>query len=87
MHSRGVFRSEYNSCMNNDVPYYNTVSRESIVRRIMTYAGEDFSFEDFVAKDDINASSTRSGYDLQLFPHSAGSGHEPVLMGKLTNGK
>lgn len=34
MHSRGVFRSEQNSCMNNSIPYYNTISRESIVKRI-----------------------------------------------------
>ena len=34
MHSRGVFRSEQNSCMNNDIPYYSTISRESIVKRI-----------------------------------------------------
>ena len=34
MHNRGVFRSEPNSCMNNDIPYYSTISRESIVKRI-----------------------------------------------------
>ena len=51
MHSRGVFRSEQNSCMNNDIPYYSTISRESIVKRIKRYAGETFSFEDFVKKD------------------------------------
>lgn len=51
MHNRGVFRSEHNSCMNNDIPYFNTISRESIVRRIMNYAGETFSFDAFVAKD------------------------------------
>lgn len=54
-HSRGVFRSEQNSCMNNDIPYYNTISRESIVRRIKHYAGETFSFDDFVANDSREA--------------------------------
>ena len=48
MHNRGVFRSEPNSCMNNDIPYYSTISRESIVKRIKAYAGETYSFEDFV---------------------------------------
>lgn len=38
MHSRGVFRSEQNSCMNNDIPYYSTISRQSIVKRIKRYA-------------------------------------------------
>ena len=51
MHNRGVFRSEQNSCMNNDIPYYSTISRESIVKRIKRYAGETYSFEEFVAND------------------------------------
>ena len=51
MHTRGVFRSEQNSCMNNDIPYYSTISRESIVKRIKEYAGEEYSFEEFVAND------------------------------------
>ncbi len=51
MHNRGVYRSEQNSCMNNDIPYYSTISRESIVKRIKSYAGEEYSFEDFVAND------------------------------------
>ena len=51
MHSRGVYRSELNSCMNNDIPYYSTISREAIVKRIMQYAGETYSFEKFVAND------------------------------------
>ena len=50
-HSRGVFRSEENSCMNNNIPYFSSISRESIVRRIMEYAGESFSYESFKAKD------------------------------------
>ena len=49
--SRGVFRSESNSCMNNYVPYFSAISRESIVRRIMVYAGEPFSYESFKEKD------------------------------------
>ena len=53
-HNRGVWRSEYNSCMNNDVPYYNTISREVIVKRIMQYAGEEYSFEAFVANDKVD---------------------------------
>lgn len=51
MHTRGVFRSEQNSCMNNDIPYYNTISREAIVKRIKAYAGEEYSYEDFVRND------------------------------------
>ena len=60
MHNRGVFRSEPNSCMNNDIPYYSTISRESIVRRIKQYAGETFSFEDFVKNDKRDAGVVES---------------------------
>ena len=52
-HARGVYRSEINSCMNTYIPYYNTISRESIVRRIMNYAGKEYSFDDFVTNDRI----------------------------------
>ena len=68
MHTRGVFRSEQNSCMNNDIPYYSTISRESIVRRIKSYAGEEFNFEEFVALDKVG--STRAERTLDL-----GTGH------------
>ena len=50
-HSRGVFRSEPTSCMHNNIPYYNAISREAMVKRIKKYAGEEYSFEDFKAND------------------------------------
>ena len=84
MHSRGVFRSEQNSCMNNDIPYYNTISRESIVRRIKRYAGETFSFEDFVRNDKRDAGVTTLSRSLSnqtgRQARSAGSyQHKPVI--------
>ncbi len=51
MHGRGIYRSEVNSCMNNNVPYYSTISRQAIVERIMEYSGGTFDFETFVSKD------------------------------------
>ena len=87
MHNRGVYRSEHNSCMNNDIPYYSTISRESIVKRIMAYAGEEYSFEKFVENDvievtidDTDVKSFDSGY---LYNSRASQQHEPVFMGKL----
>lgn len=58
MHTRGVFRSEATSCMNNNIAYYNAISRESIVKRIMKYAGEEYSYEAFKAKDYESLPST-----------------------------
>lgn len=52
MHSRGVYRSEATSCMNNNIPYYSAISRQAIVERIMECAGLTFSLEDFYALDD-----------------------------------
>lgn len=52
MHSRGVYRSEATSCMNNNIPYYSSISRQAIVERIMDYAGETFTLESFYALDD-----------------------------------
>lgn len=53
-HSRGAYRSENQSVMGNAyVHYFNTISREILVRRIMECAGEEFVFEDFVSKDVI----------------------------------
>lgn len=52
-HLRGMWRSENESVMNTFIPYFNTVSRRAIVKRIKEYAGETYSFEDFVANDKI----------------------------------
>lgn len=53
-HSRGTYRSEAHSVMGNTFyPYFNTISREILVRRIMERAGLSFSMEDFLAKDKI----------------------------------
>ncbi len=53
-HARGVWRSENQSIMGQSfLHYFNTVSRRSIVKRIKQYAGETYSYEDFVAKDII----------------------------------
>ncbi len=63
MHTRGVFRSEQNSCMNNDIPYYSTISRQSIVKRIKAYAGETFDFEEFVSLDKRTAGASTRSFD------------------------
>lgn len=47
----GVWRSEENSCMNDNIPYYNVQSRWSIVNRIMQLSGIEFSVQDFIEND------------------------------------
>ena len=53
-HARGVYRSENMSIMGDSfLPYFNTISRMSIVKRIMQYSGSTFSMDSFVANDKI----------------------------------
>lgn len=82
MHTRGVFRSEQTSCMNNNIAYYSTISRESMVKRIMAISGVPYSFDDFVAKDVLDASTptqTKSADDNYVVRR--GEHHSPVMMG------
>lgn len=79
MHNRGVFRSEQNSCMNNDIPYYSTISRESIVKRIKRYAGETFSFEEFVKYDKRDAGDVTRGVNTDNKLNAHTYQHIPVI--------
>ena len=65
-HTRGIFRSEPNSCMNNNIPYFSAISRQEAVERIMRYAGEEFSLDDFYAKDVLDMQGNNSGSAKRL---------------------
>ena len=84
-HTRGVFRSESNSCMNNNVPYFSAISREAIVKRIMEYVGVEYSFEAFKANDvplaveDTATAATRSSHHIPYAPQHQ---QAPILMGE-----
>lgn len=82
-HQRGVFRSEPNSCMNNNIPYFSAISREQIVKRIMYCAGEEYSFEEFKKNDVAGMSptlqSTRSCSSVSEIMTNANH-NAPVIM-------
>jgi hypothetical protein len=82
-YAHGIYRSEQNSCMNNDVPYFNTISREAIVKRIMEYAGETFTFEKFVANDNrensTSAMRTRAIQDQYKGSNVGSFQHSPII--------
>ena len=85
-HTRGIYRSEANSCMNNNVPYYSAISRQEMVERIKRYAGEEFSLADFYAKDVRDASNnmTRGSIEFEETPatrSSAAKQKAPKIMG------
>ena len=90
-HTRGVFRSEQTSCMNNNVPYFSAISRESIVKRIMAYAGLEYSYNTFkandipLATDEVEVmATTRSKSGV---PYASRSQFAPVFMGEKPNFK
>lgn len=69
-YSKGVWRSEPVSLMNNNIRYINAQGREQIVMRIKELAGETYSFEEFKQKDVRETQSlTRSAviYDNEEF--------------------
>ncbi|MBR5197917.1 MAG: hypothetical protein IKW42_06830, partial [Alistipes sp.] len=85
-HSRGIFRSEPNSCMNNNIPYYSAISRQEMVERIMRYAGEEFSLDEFYANDVLDIygdAKTRAAFEPSLVISSEGAGKQlpPRYMG------
>ena len=84
-HTRGVYRSEPTSCMNNNIPYYSAISRQAIVERIMDYAGEEFVLEDFYAKDSDEFGSTTTKSMIDAMPvapmYNNGKQFAPKYMG------
>ena len=91
-HARGIYRSEANSCMNNNVPYYSAISRQEMVERIMRYAGLEFSLNDFYENDVRDASNndfvtTRSLFveDNIVTRTAASKQRPPKYMGEKPN--
>lgn len=86
LHTRGVYRSEPKSCMVNNIPYYNAISRETIVKKIKKYAGEEYSFEGFKSKDKESMPSVTTKSDWAYSEDNCSMyrrGHAiPVLVGE-----
>lgn len=51
IYGKGVYRPELISVMGDNRPYFNAYSRQLIVERILSLAGETFSYDTFVSKD------------------------------------
>lgn len=64
MHTRGIYRSEVTSCMNNNIPYFSAISRQAIVERIKRYAGETFTLADFYAHDSFAVGTKAAAPDF-----------------------
>lgn len=53
LYDYGVWRPEYLSCMENNIPYFNAQSRWRIVERIAKLANAPITFDDFVRQDNV----------------------------------
>ena len=67
----GVWRSEENSCMNKNIPYFNVQSRWTIVKRIMEMSGKELTLHEFLVKDKPIA-------DTSALTRSGGIEHKPL---------
>ena len=54
-YGKGIWRPESNSCMNNNVPYFNAPTRWAQVSRVYKYAGINYTFSQFFQDDEIPA--------------------------------
>ncbi len=81
-YARGVFRSEQNSCMNNFVPYYSAIQRETMVKYIKQYAGEEYSYDDFKANDELYPTGTSQLSIAPAVDYGSHDRQQPVYMGE-----
>lgn len=82
-YENGIWRSEEISAMDDNRRYFNAVSRQIIVERIMKTAKQKFDFEDFCKKDvdydelrDANSRAVRISSGIEEYPHTP----SPVFM-------
>lgn len=70
LYSKGVWRPERISCMEDNRMYYNAPSREAIVRRIFKACDKTFTLSDFYANDKVKSDNTvsTSNYVEQFVP-------------------
>ncbi|TFU92111.1 hypothetical protein E4T81_13445 [Barnesiella sp. WM24] len=83
--ARGAYRCEINSCMNYGIPYFNAISRQDIVRRILEYSGEGFTMEKFYANDSDKwgtTSTSRAAMVDDTESYVASGSHHPVRIVK-----
>ncbi len=83
--ARGAYRCEINSCMNYGIPYFNAISRQDIVRRILEYSGEGFTMEKFYAADSDKwgtTSTSRAAMVDETESYVASGSHHPVRIVK-----
>ena len=67
-YTKGVWRPESNSLMVNNIQYMNAPGRELAVKRIMSLAGQAYSFDAFKLKDKMELTPATKGSGLDIDP-------------------
>ena len=85
-YASGVWRSEYESVMRSsrDYLYFNAISRELLVKRILELSGEGYSFEKFLQMDSDEGrpgkgTSVRHPFGVK---RNSWVHHPPVMLGE-----
>lgn len=79
----GIWRPEENSCMNDNIPYYNAPSRWAIVNRIRRLAGVPSSFQEFMQSDNVLPRPASKAKLSKPYPPLG----KPVLIKSKTSGR
>ena len=67
MYGKGIWRPEFNSCMNNNVLYFNAPTRWAQVRRIKRLAGIPYTFTQFLQDDVVPEYPSETRSELKNF--------------------
>jgi hypothetical protein len=67
-YTKGVWRPESTSVMINNIQYMNAPGRELAVKRIMSLAGQAYSFNTFKLKDKMELTPATKGAELEIDP-------------------
>ncbi|WP_418983220.1 M64 family metallopeptidase, partial [Alistipes sp.] len=80
-YSHGIWHSEYYSMMLSSQKYFNAISRELIVKRILELSGEGFTFEKFLEKDsDVGRPTSAATVDRFTHPDKIPYKHHPPIL-------
>lgn len=84
-YAKGIWKSENYSLMDDESNYYfNTICRELIVKSTLEWAGEEYTFEKFLAKDSDEGRQKSTFQNSQLIQKPQNR-HQPPIIRDLTD--
>ncbi len=68
MYGKGIWKPEFNSCMNNNIFYFNAPTRWALVRRVYSLSGIIYTFSQFLLDDKIPEVPVATRSVSEFFP-------------------